>query len=135
MSPSARGGFTLLEVMVAMSILAVGLTAVVMVFSRGAGAVSQVEGYERAGMEAEARLAEYLNGQVSPPDSKTGACENLPGGVWRITAAKDPDRSGVSVVTVTVSFRADGLERELTLETAQADLALPEQTKILNAGL
>jgi general secretion pathway protein I len=135
MRHSGCAGFTLLEVMVAMVILAVGLTAVTMVFSKGVGAVSQVEGYERAGMEAQARLAKYLTGRISPPDSKTGACDTLPGGAWRITTKKDPELSGVSVITVTVSFKADGVERELTLKTAQADLTLPKQTKTLNAGL
>ena len=121
----AEHGFTLLEVMVAMGILAVGLTAVVTLFSRSTAAIAEAEAFERAGIEGRMRLAEFLNDQPLPPEKRNGACADLPGGIWSVEARKMPDNPDVGVVTVKVRFNAGGRPRILVLETAQADMSLP----------
>ncbi|OEU68780.1 MAG: hypothetical protein BA863_06565 [Desulfovibrio sp. S3730MH75] len=120
-----EAGFTLLEVMIAMTILAVGLTAVVSVFSRSTAAISEVESFERAGMEARMRLAQFLNEETSAPAIRKGECESLPDGQWNIEAKSTPDNPGVSIVTVNVLFNAGGRQRILTMKTAQVDFSLP----------
>lgn len=118
-------GFTLLEVMVAMGILAAGLTAIVTVFTRSTAALAEAEAFERAGIESRMRLAEYLNDQVTPPAKRNGVCADLPGGIWSVEAKRDSDNPDVSVVTVKVRFKAGGRPRILVMETAQADMSLP----------
>jgi prepilin-type N-terminal cleavage/methylation domain-containing protein len=125
----AESGFSLMEVMVAMAILSIGLVAVAGVYSQAAANLSQVEGYERAALEAEMRLASFLNQGNSEPGTTSGACETLSHGRGKIVSKKDPDYSGVIRVMVTVLFFVEGREHEYVLETAQVDQNLPVQSK------
>ncbi|NDV22270.1 prepilin-type N-terminal cleavage/methylation domain-containing protein [Desulfovibrio sp. JC022] len=126
---SCNSGFSLMEVMVAMAILSIGLVAVAGVYSQATASLSQVEGYERAGLEAEMRLASFLNQDNLKPGSTSGSCETLPHGRWKIVAKKDSDYDGVSRVKVTVLFFTEGREHEYVLETAQVKQTLPVQSK------
>ncbi|ACS78458.1 type IV pilus modification PilV family protein [Maridesulfovibrio salexigens] len=126
---SCNSGFTLLEVMVAMAILSIGLVAVAGVYSQATAALSQVEGYERAGLEAEMRLASFLNQGNIKPGTTSGKCETLPHGRWKIVSKKEDDYSGVIRVRITVLFFTEGREHEYVLETAQVDQILPAQSK------
>ncbi len=128
MRRGSEQGFTLMEVMVAMAILAVGLTSVVAVFARATASISQVEGYERAWMEAQTRLADFLNGEVDASHATSGRSPDLPAGTWRIQSRQDQARPGVSTVTVEVRFAVGGRDHALVLETAQADMTLPVET-------
>ena len=126
---SASSGFSLMEVMVAMAILSIGLVAVAGVYSQAASSLSQVEGYQRAGMEAEMRLAAFLNAGDINSGENSGNCETLPGGRWKIVSKKDSDYPGVNRVKITVLFFTEGREHEYVLETAQVDLKLPVESK------
>lgn len=123
-SPS-EAGFTLLEVLVAMTILAVGLAALISIFTRSTAAISEAQGFERAGTEARMRLAQFLNGEELPPTSEKGECITLPNGRWSIEYTTAPERPGVGIVTVKVSFKAGGRQRVLTMKTAQVNFELP----------
>ena len=118
-----------MEVMVAMAILSIGLVAVAGVYSQAASSISQVEGYERAGMEAEMRLAAFLNAGDIKQGETSGSSETLPGGRWKIVSKNEDDYPGVSRVEITVLFFTEGREHEYVLETAQVDLNLPPESK------
>ncbi len=124
-----HSGFTLLEVMVAMAILSIGLVAVAGVYSQATASLSQVEGYERAGLEAEMRLASFLNQGNIKSGTTSGKCETLPHGRWKIVSKKEDDTPGVSRVKITVLFFTEGREHEYVLETAQVEQTLPVQSK------
>ncbi|WP_320006597.1 prepilin-type N-terminal cleavage/methylation domain-containing protein [Maridesulfovibrio sp.] len=126
---ASSSGFSLMEVMVAMAILSIGLVAVAGVYSLAASSLSQVEGYERAGMEAEMRLAAFLNAGDIKSGTTAGNCEILPHGRWKIVSQKDAEYSGVYRVRITVLFFTEGREHEYVLETAQVDLNLPVESK------
>lgn len=126
---SASSGFSLMEVMVAMAILSIGLVSVAGVYSQAASSLSQVEGYERAGLEARMRLAVFLNAGDIKAGTTSGKCETLPHGRWKIVSQKGSEYPGVYRVKVTVLFFTEGREHEYVLETAQVDLNLPEESK------
>ncbi|WP_419781839.1 type IV pilus modification PilV family protein [Maridesulfovibrio sp.] len=122
-------GFSLMEVMVAMAILSIGLVSVAGVYSQAASSLSQVEGYERAGLEAQMRLAVFLNAADIKAGTTSGNCETLPRGRWKIVSQKEDEYPGVYRVKVTVLFFTEGREHEYVLETAQVDLNLPAESK------
>ncbi|WP_415719355.1 prepilin-type N-terminal cleavage/methylation domain-containing protein [Maridesulfovibrio sp.] len=126
---ASSSGFSLMEVMVAMAILSIGLVAVAGVYSQAASSLSQVEGYERAGMEAEMRLAAFLNAGDIKSGTTAGNCETLPHGRWKIVSQKEDENTGVYRVRITVLFFTEGREHEYVLETAQVDLNLPVESK------
>ncbi|NDV27654.1 prepilin-type N-terminal cleavage/methylation domain-containing protein [Desulfovibrio sp. JC010] len=126
---SGSSGFSLMEVMVAMAILSIGLVSVAGVYSQAASSLSQVEGYERAGMEARMRLAAFLNAGDIKPGETSGNCETLPGGRWKIVSRNEDDYPGVSRVEITVLFFTEGREHEYILETAEVDRNLPARSK------
>ncbi len=126
-SPSS--GFSLMEVMVAMAILSIGLVAVAGVYSQAASSLSQVEGYERAGLEAQMRLAVFLNAGDIKAGTTSGHSETLPHGRWKIVSQKESKYPGVYRVRITVLFFTEGREHEYVLETAQVDLNLPAESK------
>ncbi|EHJ47063.1 hypothetical protein DFW101_1052 [Solidesulfovibrio carbinoliphilus subsp. oakridgensis] len=122
---SAQGGFTLLEVMVATAIMAIGLTAVLTVFSASQRAVSQAIGSERARLEAERLMAELLQASPKAPFENTGDCRPPLSGHWRTRAGAMPEHPELTVFTVGVTFPTPAGTRTVTLETAQANMQLP----------
>ncbi|RJQ13292.1 MAG: prepilin-type N-terminal cleavage/methylation domain-containing protein [Nitrospiraceae bacterium] len=73
--PSRRAGFTLLEILVALSITGIALIVVLQLFSANLKNISVSEDYVFAVSKAEARMRELLEGQ------------NLQEGSWRETTA------------------------------------------------
>lgn len=55
------GGFTLLEILVALAILGIAITIVLQLFSANLRAISVSEDYVSAGIKAEARMRELLD--------------------------------------------------------------------------
>jgi type II secretion system protein I len=80
--PARAGGFTLLEVLVALGVLALVLTAVFRLFGSGARAVDHVRGEVQLALLAESLLERTrldLDPAIGPPSGR------LPGGVaWRV---------------------------------------------------
>ena len=77
-----RGGFTLLEVMIAFAILAVTLAALMQAFSQGLRSLDVAEDYATATMLARSKMAEI--GPIIPIEEgeHTGDYEN--GWQWRV---------------------------------------------------
>ncbi len=90
-----RGGFTLLEVMIAFAILAVALAALMQSFSQGLRSLDLAENYATATMLARSKMAEI--GPIIPIDEgeHTGNFQN--GWRWRVLLfpyAVDDDSTG-----------------------------------------
>lgn len=120
---SRRGGFTLLEILLATSILAVGTTSVLVVFATAAGMASQRQvNLRREQVVDEARHhAQALVDAFRPSTEKTAA-----------PAPKKGDKSAASAaaiapakVTAKKSDRYDGFDYDLTFEPR--DRAVPEK--------
>ena len=75
-SPSAEGGFTLLEVILAMTLLAAGLAAVLGLFSGGLKSAEVSEQYLQAAALADSRLAELELVDFHPNDTAGTFVEN-----------------------------------------------------------
>lgn len=127
----ARQGFTLLEALVATTILAVGLAAVVSVFASSLKARSLAKGYEEARLEAESVMARILESEPQHPFTRSGDCRAPEGAKWEARAEVDAFASQALRIEVTVRFPAVGGWRTLTLATAQVDRRAPrvEQKK------
>ncbi|MBF0321168.1 MAG: prepilin-type N-terminal cleavage/methylation domain-containing protein [Nitrospirae bacterium] len=64
-------GFTLIEVMVALAILAVGITSLIQLFGGSLRSIGLSEGYTKAALAAEAELRNTLSAQHLKEDSYT----------------------------------------------------------------
>jgi len=98
-------GFTLVEMVVATILLAVGGVAAMMAISASIRTVGDAESYSRAAMLAEMRLAE-LEAQpetVSSGEQQGDFGEEYPGYTWTQTV-EPTDLSDVVRVTVTVKW-------------------------------
>jgi general secretion pathway protein I len=124
----AQAGFTLLEVVVAAAIMAVGLTAVLSVYGGAVRLASQASGYEQARLEAERLMAELLAAPPKAPFTQGGDCMRPQGARYTLAGSLDPGLPGLTNLAVTVDFFEPGGMRRLTLRTAQADTALPVVT-------
>jgi prepilin-type N-terminal cleavage/methylation domain-containing protein len=123
-----QNGFTLLEVMVATMIMAVGLTAVLTVFGASLRAMSVSSGHERARLEAERIMAELLLDLPKAPFSRDGRCSSPELGRWRASGDVAADNPTLTHLSVEVTFPVPGGSRSITLETAQANMHLPLQS-------
>ena len=120
-SLKGTGGFTLLEVLVALALLGIAVTAVLQLFSANLKSISASEEYVAGSLEAQSKLKEVLDGnefsekswygvtnngyrfQVSVSDSLSERIENLP---VKLVA-----------VEVKVYWNRGDLEKSLTLKT------------------
>ena len=115
-------GFTLIEVMVAFTIMALALAALLQAFSSGLRNIGVAESYAVAAMEARSKLAEA--GQVIDLEPGETGGDLDSGGTWRaVIAPHETDTSGFEeigaqlkafTVDVTVTWD-DG--RDLTLRS------------------
>ncbi len=121
-----QGGFTLLEVIVAGSILAVGIGSVLTVYSTALKAMALTKGYEEAGMTAQSLMAQTLFQDPDIPFQRSGKCLKPADGLWKITGEPDGQVPGVKKIKVEVTFRTGGTQRAVSLVTSQADMVLPE---------
>lgn len=119
----ARGGFTLLEVLIAFAILAVALGALMQAFSQGLRSVRLAEDYATAAMLAQSKMAEV--GTLIPLEDgeHAGTFEN--GLAWRVVLAAfagDPADAGTETtrlyeVSVSVARGEIPLAGLVTLRT------------------
>lgn len=124
---SYQQGFTLLEVMVAVAILASGLTAIAGGVSMSVRSTSLAAGYERARTVANNQLALFLAGRPERA-SKTDGNDN--GVSWTLHAKPDPEQDALLHVVIEAQFFAPGGSRTVTLETRETIRALPETTEV-----
>ena len=62
---SRRGGFTLLEILVAIAILGIAITIIIQLFSANLRAITASANYVNASIRAEAMMREILDGEIS----------------------------------------------------------------------
>ena len=111
--PAAGGGFTLLEVVVAVALLGLVLTALVEGFTRGAGLFAELAGREALGMAA-ANQAALLAAGTEPGTSGLGEDFSLR---WRWTppSGSGADAGGLGRLTVSRPAPQTGRETSFTL--------------------
>mgnify|MGYP006422763553 CR=1 FL=1 len=119
-------GFTLIEVVVAFTIMAIALAALFQAFSTGVRGSRAVEIRGQLLARAEARLAMVGTAIPLAPGRHEGEVAATPvgGGTWRVTIRPDPNadtrlaesrRPGLRLYNVTVQVRApDGATETLT---------------------
>jgi prepilin-type N-terminal cleavage/methylation domain-containing protein len=118
-----QSGFTLLEVMVATAILAVGLAAISGAISMAVRSTALSTGYERARQVAENQLALFL---LQRPD-KARRLQGDEGQIsWQLRAEQDPEREGLLQISVEARFFSAGGERSVILQTREMARTIPE---------
>jgi len=118
-----RRGLTLLEVIVAMTVLAVGIVGVVGAAAACLRGSEAAAAYSRAALLAEQVAAEYARQEMLEPGAEHGAFDELASGyAWEAQVASADDE-GLYPLRVTVSWE-HGLRR-YTLETALRPRPLP----------
>jgi general secretion pathway protein I len=96
------GGFTLLEVLIAMAILAIALVAVFQSQSQSISMVSQSRFVTTASLLARSKMAGLeaaYRGTISPGSGNFG--DDYPGYSWKVTVT-DTDRDTIKKIEVTV---------------------------------
>jgi general secretion pathway protein I len=120
-----QSGFTLLEVLVALSILGMAVVVLLQLFSANMRSISLSENYVRIAVEAEAKMREILDGQDFNERSWNGKTENG----YRFEASmanvlKDRTENlqvNMVEISVTLYWTDSGKERSTTLKTLKAN--------------
>lgn len=118
-------GFTLMEVMVAVSIMGVALTAIAGGLGMVVRSTALASGYERARTVAENQLAMFLAEVPERPVNKKGVNNQVH---WQLRAEEDEELKGLLHVIIHAKFFAAGGDRTVVLETREISRALPEKT-------
>ena len=119
-----RAGFTLMEVMLALVILGVGLTAItqsVMMVMRSSGLTAR---YTQATILAQNKMEEVLARAEPPKSEEKGEFEDHPGMAWKIV----PEKSAIenlAQIRVLVTFSAPGGTRTVEYVTLMANRTPP----------
>lgn len=116
-----RGGFTLLEVLVAMAVMSIGLVAVFELFSADLRGLAASEDYVSAVIKAEAKMREVLDdGDLSEKELRDSSPEGfeLVSSVKKTSPARTEDLPvELFEVDVTVKWTRGSKERSLTLRS------------------
>jgi general secretion pathway protein I len=117
-----KRGFTLLEVLVAISVLSIAIVALIQLFSGSLRTVSVSSEYSRAVTLAEARMRELQAGDSLKEGSSTETTKEGYRVYIDVRKSKD-DEADASVplslyeITLTMSWGAQGRQRSFTLNT------------------
>lgn len=104
----SRRGFTLLEVLIAFTILAVSLAVVMQSFSTGFNSLEKAGDHAVATLQARSKLAELGQTISLEPGEQSGEFED--GSTWRMTvepAAESEEAQEVEAFSVLVLFRVE----------------------------
>lgn len=123
MRRATQHGFSLLEVLVAFSILALALAALFTLFGSGVRSTAVARDYQQALLVAESRLA-YLQGIAAQSlKAESGQGETPDGYLWRSEVSpleqEAPVVAGVALyqLAVQVSWQEGGHSRQIDLTT------------------
>lgn len=124
MKQGDQRGFTLLEVVIAFTLLAAMLTVVLRLFSEGASGTGKAERRTIALLHAESKLAELLV-VAHPPGTLEGKFAD--GYLWRATIAPQRERRlgdakpliEPMLIGVSVAAPGEAFARGVTLDTVQ----------------
>lgn len=112
-----RAGFTLLEMLVAMVLLAIGITGAMAALSGTLQGAGLAEEYTTAGLLAQSRLTELeqVDGLIEGT-AEGDFGEDYPGWRWEQEVVQ-AESEGLLQVTVTVIWQSGSTERTYTLTT------------------
>ena len=120
---SNERGFTLIETLVAFTILALSLTALYAAFGTSLRGLERAGNAEEASLLAESKLEELRVARAVPDQSQTGAFDTKPYR-WRLTTkaeAADPNRPPSPIeprhVILSILWEEQGRTRTLNIET------------------
>ena len=128
--PARQRGFTLMEIIVALAILAVALTALMQAFSGGLRAATASERQAAATLIARSLLERIGRDVPLVPGERSGLTDDGYRWLVRIEPAKviDPDRAADSpVLPFEVQVQVAGAARPVTLTTLRLATATFEQ--------
>jgi len=127
---NANSGFTLLEILVAVTVLAISFTALSRLYGGSLRSIENTEKYARATVLAEDKMNQLLQTVPFPPSSGDGVFEKNPGFRWKTEIAEYTGpigRQGITPIaterlitrnlTVTVMWDEGNTPRSLSLET------------------
>jgi len=111
-----RGGFTLLETVVAMAILMIGIVGVMQAFSTSMAATREAQSYSKAAILAE-EIATQLDSQVPPEAGQTsGIFADASGYAWSATVLQ-ADSNNLMNATIDVTWQVGRTVRTFELVT------------------
>ena len=116
-------GFTLIETLVAIMLLAISLTIIMQLFSGGMRAVRLSNGYDRAVFYAQELIDEFLMAPRLSEEVRRGTFED--GYQWAVeilpmadaTGARRPNRLTRFSIKATVQWPIDAGAKEIAMET------------------
>jgi len=117
-----RSGFTLIEVLVALTIFAIGSVSVFVVFPASAMALRQAREYNDIALVLASQLDVVRATPFDQIEDKI-ITENLPSYVEKVEVDEtvDPDLSDLKKIVLTVTYTSKGRERRTTVTTYAAN--------------
>ena len=113
MKAGRRGGFTLIEVLVALVVAVAALTLLAQGFSTGgrASAASQIS--TRAALLSQRIITDLETGELAANQAHSGAFDDDPDFTWDL--ASEPEDLGLLRVTVTIKWEERNQKRSFVL--------------------
>lgn len=105
-----EGGFTLIEVLVALVVTVVGLSIVAQGFTTASRASTLSQNTTRAAILAQRVMTGLETGEISLDSSESKTFDDEPEFAYETLSISDPDETGLDVVTVTIKWKERGLE-------------------------
>ncbi|MBF0537046.1 MAG: type II secretion system protein [Nitrospirae bacterium] len=136
-----REGFTLIEIMVAITIVAIGITAIVQLFSGSLRLVSSSEGYTRAVVLAQSKVRSVVADSNLREGEYTERADNAY--MYQVAIQQlDKDRTAplqcdLYAIKVTITWESASNEKSYTLNTLYAkkkDTIVTTSTNIMPTG-
>jgi type II secretion system protein I len=118
---SRQSGFTLLELMVALVILALGIVGLMRAVSQGMAATAQIRDVTTATTLAQMKMEELASHVADLPAESSGDFgDEAPAFSWRATA-ESTDIEGLKRITVVVLWQRGNRQQSVTLETCVSE--------------
>jgi prepilin-type N-terminal cleavage/methylation domain-containing protein len=111
--PPPRGGFTLVEVLVAMVVAVAAFSILAQGFTTGGHAAVAARSTTTAAGLAQRVLTDLESGVLAPDQSTSGDFDDEPDFAWSTTSAAD--EPGLRLITVTVKWTEQNQERTYVL--------------------
>jgi general secretion pathway protein I len=131
---SRRSGFTLIEVLVAVAVLAIGISAGVRAMGAMAQSSAAAGDRETAVRLAAERLAVLESGVEQASGDAQGVFEAEPRFRWQQSVAASNEQPGVLETTVTITWLDGALERHYAVTTYLLDTPTETTTTAAGAG-
>ena len=131
--PEVESGFTLIEILVSLGILAMILPALLLTFGNGSRARAVSESRTTAAYLVRDTLSELESAGVPTPGEVQGVFEEGARFEWRTTVTP-AETDGLFDVVATILWSDRGEQKAFAVRTYMADPALPENTASQQQG-